>query len=81
MWLIATDDPVAWCVSLSVTPLSCAKTAERVETVLDPMHTVLDGRSDCLSQEGTEDFTNVQQCSLKFSVGFVFGREMGEEAA
>jgi len=30
---IATDDPVAWCISLSVTRLRCAKTAERIEVL------------------------------------------------
>jgi len=46
---IATDDPVAWCVSLmSVTRLRCAKTAERIEflfaenTFVDPRSIVSD---------------------------------------
>jgi len=30
---IATDDHVAWCVSLSVTRLHCANTAERIEVL------------------------------------------------
>jgi len=47
---IATDDPVAWCVSLpvSVTQLRCAKTDEQIEIPFgveifgEPGHTVLD---------------------------------------
>jgi len=37
MWLIATDDPVAWCgcVCLSVTRLRCAKSAEKIEVLKD----------------------------------------------
>jgi len=41
-WLTATDDPVAWCVSLSVTWLCCAKMAECIR---DPSHIVLGGVS------------------------------------
>jgi len=32
---ITTDDPVAWCVSLSVTRLQCAKTAEHIEVLFE----------------------------------------------
>jgi len=48
MWPIATDDPVARSVCLSVTRLRCAKTAKKmevlfgVETLGDPRHIVLD---------------------------------------
>jgi len=46
---IATDNPVAWCVSLFVTKLSCLKAVERIkvlfeaETLWYPKHIVLDG--------------------------------------
>jgi len=45
---IATDDPVAWCVSLFATLLSWAKTAERIEVLFvvetsPKTHTVVDG--------------------------------------
>jgi len=49
---IAISDPVAWCVSLSVTRLCCAKTAARIEVPFvteilgDTRHIVLDGGPD-----------------------------------
>jgi len=45
---IATDDPVAWCINLSVMLQRCAKTAERIEVLYrnetpgEPRHIVLD---------------------------------------
>jgi len=57
---VATDDPDARCVSLSVTRLSCAETAKRikvlfrVETVWDRRHIILEGCPDPLRRGGRE---------------------------
>jgi len=58
MLTIATSVPVAWCVNLSVTLLRPAKTAERidvlveVETVGDPRNIVLNGGPDLPTGRG-----------------------------
>jgi len=52
MRIIATDDPVAWCVRLSVTRLHTAQTAELIEVLFevespeDPWNTARDGGPD-----------------------------------
>jgi len=55
---IATDDPVAWTVSLSVTRLSCAKTSKQIEVLVevktlgDPKHVLLDGDPEASTARG-----------------------------
>jgi len=47
---IATDDPVAWCISVPVSPsatrLGCAKTAEQIEVLFGVETVVLYGIPD-----------------------------------
>jgi len=59
---IATDNPLAWCVSLPVTWLLCTKTAKRIEVLFgvenleDTRHTVLNGDLDLPTARAAEEW-------------------------